>query len=271
MKAFIRRWVLGEQPETIELDQVGESEGPKETGEAAELAPRDENEYRHQYPMLRLMSVVVLLSLALNISLAGALLWMFPLLRVEPYILQVHPDGQMVVQLQPLRGANLPSSEVVVKGIIERYIIEREEVIEIEGVMRRRWTHQTSYIANHTAGKLYKAFKKVAEERLKSIQRQPYRRTVELESIISVSDDTWIYKAQFKVESSLGQIQRSTIDIKFYEATIELVRSSRRERNIKDAMRNPFGFYVVGYDLREQRRTTQAGKLLSTELGRAKQ
>ena len=262
LKALIRRVLLGEQPEVERARKVKPSAEPVEAGEAIELFETEENAPRHQYPVIRVLSVVVFLQLMLNLSLAAALLWLIPLKTVEPFILQVHPDGYMVVDMQPLRGAERPASRVVVEGIIERYVIEREEIIEIHEVMARRWLHPRSYIANHTERKLYERFKEDAEQKLQKIREQPYRSVITIESISAIAQDSWSYKVRFKAESSLGYLERSTIDVTYWEATVAMARANRtgREISITDLRRNPFGFYITGYDLREQRRVTRQGK-----------
>ena len=262
LKALIRRVLLGEQPEVERKKKVEKSEGPNEVGEAAELFEKDENNARHQYPVIRLLSVLLLLTMALNLSLAAAVLWLFPLKTVKPIILQVHPDGYMVVDMQPLHGADVPAARIVIEGVIERYIIEREEIIEIHDEMERRWLHPGGYVATHTAPKLYKRFTQDAKNKLKEIKIQPYRSVISVESIVPVAEGSWNYKVLFKAESSLGHLQRSTVDTKFWEATVSMAKANRTGRDIplQDLRRNPFGFYVTGYDLREQRRRMKQGK-----------
>lgn len=262
MRGLLAKLGIIPEPGAKRADLVAPPEPATPAGDAAELLNANENRARHEYPVLRLLATVICLSMALNVALAGALVWMFPLQRVDPWILQVHPHGRMVVDLQPLTGANLPTAIVVLEGIIERYVIEREEVIEIADEMQRRWTHPYSYIATHTERGLFEAFKKTALERLNTFARQPYRSIVEIEDIIRVSANAWTWRVLFTVTSSLGSVQRSTEDMSYWEATIRMQRSSRvlKERNVWEARRNPFGFYVVGYDLRPQKRLEPRGQ-----------
>ena len=185
-----------------------------------------------------------------------------PLKTVERSILQRHPEGDRVVDGQAPEGADIPGRGVVAETIIERYVIEREEITETHEEMRRRWLDARSYIANHTERKLYERFRKGAARKLAKIRERPYRSMITIESIDTVAQGAPTYKVRFKAESALGDLGRSIIDVAYWEATIAMGQVNRtgRETDSTNVGRKPFGVHITRYDLRERRRVTRESK-----------
>ena len=227
---------------------------PTPAGSAAPQLAHPANHDRHAYPTLRILVAALFLSFALNIALAGVLIWLIPLRTVVPYILQVHPHGRQVIDLQPLHGAAVPRAKVIVEGVVGRYVEEWHTVFEWPDEMHRRWMHEKSYLASHTEHTLYQEFKKAHTLELENIRRTPYRREVEIVDMRRLSHDDWRYEVDIDLIDSRGSIQQSTVNRSHWTVTLEVRRLVYDEDGptIEQARRNPFGLYVTRYVLRDR-------------------
>ena len=227
---------------------------PTPAGSAAPELPHPANHERHTYRTLRILMAVLFFSLAINAGLTTALLWLFPLRSVVPYILQVHPHGRQVIDLQPLQGASVPRAEVIVEGVVGRYVEEWHTVFEWPDEMQRRWMHDKSYLASHTEYTLYQEFKKAHALELENIRRTPYRRDVEIIDLRRLSREHWRYEVDIDLLDSRGSIEQSTVNRSHWTVTLEVKQLVYGEDGptIEQARRNPFGLYVTRYVLRER-------------------
>ena len=221
-------------------------------GAAVRLEPRAENRAEHAYPAYRLLVALVLIEGAAVLGLTASITVMMPLKKIEPYFLQLAEAGKQVWVIEPLRGSSYRRADAVFESIAQSYVRLRHEVIEIPYWMAERWSNRRDFIGAHSATRVWDQFQTQVGGLLTQMRERPYRRKVKIERITRARGDGWRYTVVFETSDSLGSIEQSEAVTRRFESLIELRQGNYGEKpSINFARVNPFGIFVVGYDVRE--------------------
>lgn len=226
---------------------------PTPAGTAVTQQYRTENAAAQAYPIYRVLVAAFLCSMGVNMILASCLLWLMPQSRVVPYFLQVEGAGRAVYNVEPLEGSSYARSDAVVEGLVQSYVIQRHQVIEVPTLMRERWTNRRAFLGAHSANTIWDTFQKEAAPLLKSMETQPYRRIIDVEDIRRVDRKRWIYEVRFLTRDSLGQLAASDERVNRWIATVAVRQANYGGQgpSVAVARINPYGLVVTEYSLRQ--------------------
>lgn len=187
------------------------------------------------------------LALVLGAALGAqswALLTLMPLKEKELVLVQLHPQSQQVVEMQPVRiGA--PGIEVATKGWVAEWVQRRHEVVPDETFMREAilWVQRRSDTGVRNAFEVES--RKFIDDAIK--QKVSRRCIVDAGSVSQQAPGLWVVRFDLVDSDARGaELARATwsgtvrVDFRLQSAT-------KGETDRSQALVNPLGFTVVDY------------------------
>ena len=149
---------------------------------------------------LRNVSIATLVSGMMNIALVMALVSVFPLQKVQPYLVTFKNQDNQVVSIDPL-ATDAPGILYMTEDNVKDYVVQRHQFVPIASHMEAQWG-KDSRLAARTERELYDKFEKASKLELEKMMTGGYTRRIEIESVNRLSEDTW--QVNFKTHDSLG-------------------------------------------------------------------
>ena len=192
----------------------------------------------------RAFAVLALLLAAVSITLGLALVTLMPLKEKELVLVQLHPQAQQVVEMQPLRiGA--PGLEIATRGWVAEWLQRRHEVVPDETFMRQAvlWVQLRSDPNVRTAFETES--RKFIDDAIK--QRVTRRCVVDTGSVNQQAPGLWVVRFELVDADQKGvELARAT-----WSGTVRVEfrpqSATKGDTDKSAASVNPFGFTVLEY------------------------
>lgn len=149
---------------------------------------------------LRNVSIATLVSGMMNIALIMTLVTLFPLQRVQPFLVTFKNQDNQVVAVEPL-SMDAPGILYMTEDNVRDYVVQRHRFVPIASQMEAQWG-KDSRLAARTEKELFAKFEQSSKLELEKMMTGGYNRRIEIESANRLSDDTW--QVNFKTIDSLG-------------------------------------------------------------------
>lgn len=191
----------------------------------------------------RFFVIVSCLSLCLNMVLAGTIILLIPLKKIEIMPLRLDDVRHQIIPMEKFEdiefAGNLVTESQVAKYITDRYTIEDkyEEFNKVKG--------ENEFLHLASDDNIYKDYKEKELQYFEALQKQGVRRKVDIQQVYAVSFDFW--QARF---TTIDTIPGEDNPIKkHWVATIRMYFNFSKYDNKDLGLKNPFGMTVVEYDL----------------------
>lgn len=201
--------------------------------------------YRSAWFLSRLFAFCLSLSLLLNIILGSLMISLFPLKKIQPVFLTLHPKGDQVVRIEPFLK-NVDSKDLVTEALLRRYIQLRETLdFQTEEL---RWRELSFFHSQEVGGvfeRLMNPDKNKDSPYTKRLQSS-MKRGVRITSVLKLSDVLW----QVEWESD----ETKDLEVKethLWTSTFTLEYAPQTVRS-QDALINPNGLLILDYFISER-------------------
>ena len=198
----------------------------------------------------RAFSAVAVLALVANVLLFVAISSLYPLVRIQPFYLNVLDKNQQVIEITPLPADKLQQKENV-EALVRQYVLSRFKIGNDVKEVEERFGPD-GIVALMSSEATYKEFrnfyKESWEERIPSegLTVEPYIKTMDT---IKASDNlTW------SVELRLEEMTQHSAEPKIIDMHVDvqvrfdpLFTKSSRIATWQDRLKNPLGFRVTGF------------------------
>ena len=225
---------------------AGEVAAPKaEPGAYARASRRPENDPQHRYVAHRTLATLLFASTALNLGLGAGMLYLLPLQRVVPFLIQIKPHTEAVALVEPLI-VSASTQKLLVEDRIRTYTQFRHEVIDNTQEMARRWRDDGNFIAHHSTAAVFAEFVRSSEETLGTMAKTPFRREVD---IVAVSQPTaGLWHVEFTTSTRLVGTHISDATTRRWVAYITLgyIRYDKAP-TYAQRLQNPLAIKVTDY------------------------
>lgn len=207
---------------------------------AFDVGPAD----RRAWWAARAFAVLSLLLAIVAATLGFALLTLMPLKEKELVLVQLHPQTQQVVEMQPLRiGA--PGLDIATRGWVAEWLQRRHEVVPDDSFMRQAvlWVQLRSDPGVRSAFELES--RRFIDEAIK--QKVTRRCVVDTGSVNQQAPGLWVVRFELVDSDAKGtELARAT-----WSGTVRVEfrpqSATRGETDKSAASANPFGFTVLEY------------------------
>jgi type IV secretory pathway component VirB8 len=188
----------------------------------------------------RAFAIGMYVSLALNLMLAGALVAITPLKRVEPFLVNFSPKDQQVLRIEPFARAT-PGFEVMTEYLIHEYVKMLHEIIPDEKETLARYK---GFLQSRTDPGQYDYFVRNDLAKFAEARSKGATRTIDIKRVNKLSE------GYYQVEFTANDFDRSGNEI----LTSDLVATMRiafvpSQVDFSNRFVNPLGFTVQQYSL----------------------
>ena len=194
---------------------------------------------------VRLLSVVVFSSLALNFVLGATIAAMMPLKEVRPYLLTTAEEGSTLVDVKPLTK-EVAGTDYLVEKLVRDYVKKRTEIVNSKTVMAMRWG-PGGFIEAHSDPAEYKRWRVTVNEAIKTIFDQGGSTKTNIRSVQK-------YQGAFLVTytmTTLDHTQRPLSERDF-SAIVDVEFREQKNLSLEERFVNPLGFTVVSTTITEK-------------------
>ncbi len=188
----------------------------------------------------RAFAIGMYISLALNLMLAGALVAITPLKRVEPFLVNFSPKDQQVVRIEPFARA-AQGFDVMTEFLIREYVKMLHEIIPDEKETLARYK---GFLQSRTDPGQYDYFVRNDLAKFAEARSKGATRTVDVKRVNKLSE------GYYQIEFTAHDFDRSGNEI----LTSDLVATMRiafvpGQVDFSNRFVNPLGFTVQQYSL----------------------
>ncbi len=148
---------------------------------------------------LRAVSIVAIVSSMTTVALSMLLITLFPLRQVVPYLVTFKDKEQQTVNIEPI-SIDAPGIVYATEDAVRDYVTQRHSFVPIEATMKAQWGAD-SRLAARTTSQLYSKFADAAKNETQQMMTAGYARTVEVNSVQRINEDTW--QVNFTTKDSL--------------------------------------------------------------------
>ncbi|MHA1539011.1 MAG: VirB8/TrbF family protein [Alphaproteobacteria bacterium] len=204
-------------------------------------------EERRYLWILRVFAIAFGVSMALNIALAYVAIVMFPLKKVEPFLVTFREKDQQLVQVMPMQKT-MAGFDIMTEGLIRQYLSLTEEIMPNEEVMKKRWGG-VSWVAQYSAQDVYLKFNRRAMPAMKEFVERNWSRVVTINSLEQVAPGFWNVDYETTVLDDLGEAVMP--ENQRWIASLTVTFQQRRV-SYEESLLNPFGFTVTAFGVRQK-------------------
>ena len=199
----------------------------------------------------RAFSAVAILATVANVLLFAAIGSLYPLVRIQPFYLDILDKNQQVIDIAPI-SANELQSERVVEALVRQYVLARNEIGQDILEIEERFGPD-GIIALMSSEDVYRGFLEFYQRDLEEPIRQ--------EGLtISASIDTMSKIAnnfQWRVYLTLKMNRQNSVEPEVVRLIVNLevqfdpLFKKATRLTWQDRLKNPLGFRVVSYGWEE--------------------
>ena len=191
----------------------------------------------------RFFVVISVISLCLNMVLAGTLTLLIPQRKVRVIPLQIDYDRYQISIMQPAE-TRAYAGDLVTESLMAKYVEQRYTIGEDYDEMMSRY-NENGFVNLASSTEVYRDFQQTELPYFESLQKKNIRRKVKINMIYPVSFDFW-------------QVRFETIDtgpeyieplISRWIATLRMNFNAEKYEDKRLGLINPFGITITRYDL----------------------
>lgn len=193
----------------------------------------------------RAFAVVTAISFCCNLILLLTIANLLPLYRIEPYLLTLSSKEEQVYNVIPYTR-NMETQKAITETFVSKYILIRTTLLSDIEEMEARWKNGGD-LQEMSSAKVYQDF--VNSTGRKLMQRMKQEGLTSHVKILTVNEvDNGIWQVEYTVDYYLPtSFQPKTIK---YRSTLK-VQYQRRPVQFKERLKNPTGFKVVSYSIKQ--------------------
>lgn len=193
----------------------------------------------------RAFAVVTAISFCCNLILLLTIANLLPLYRIEPYLLTLSAKDEQVYNVIPYTR-NMETQKAITETFVSKYILIRTTLLSDIEEMESRWQNGGD-LQEMSSAKVYHDFVNSTGRTL--MQRMKKEGLTSHVKILTVNEvDNGIWQVEYTVDYYLPtSFQPRTIK---YRSTLK-VQYQRRPVQFKERLKNPTGFKVVSYSLKQ--------------------
>lgn len=195
----------------------------------------------------RAFAVITAISVCCNIILILAISQIFPLYRIEPFLLTFQDKNEQVYHVSDV-DKMIDKDQNITEIFVREYVLLRSTFENDLSEMETRWLEGGPIQEMSEYGLYLEFIKKDAEKVLKEIRTKGLTRDIKIITVNELSNGLWQveYEAQDMYPSS------ATPRVSYWTASLE-VKYRQKIIKHKDRMKNPVGFTVTKYSLNRNR------------------
>jgi len=189
----------------------------------------------------RAFAVVAAISICCNLILLLTVSNIFPLYRVEPYLLTLSNKEEQVYRIIPY-SKDMEAQKSITETFVRQYILLRTTLLSDLEEMESRWKNGGD-LQEMSSPKVYQEFVKNTRDKLfKRMKQEGLTSNVKIITVNEVENSVWQveYSVDYKLPSSYTQ---RTVK---YRATMQIQYVPQRVQ-YKERLKNPVGFKVISY------------------------
>jgi len=146
---------------------------------------------------LRSVSIAAILGLILNIVQAFAIVSLFPLKEIRPFLVQVAEEGTVVAAVRPIQDT-FDAKTLLTEKLVREYVVNRHEILRSDTVMTSRWS-PSGYLGMTTSPNEYSRFRNQVGPVLEQIRGLDAQRRATVLSVSAINES--VYIVDFRSES----------------------------------------------------------------------
>lgn len=204
---------------------------------------------------VRALSVVAIAEAAIILFCIGLIQTLFPLQKIQPYLMQVVDRSDVVVKVEPIDLAGR-RSDFQIRNLLTTYVRHTEEVIPDIVVMESRFFADNVYLAYHSSEEILNRLREEKRVLLNSALRT--RRRVNVLSIKRHTQFAEVYRVNYETldierdrEKEPAYGDPDTL-VRRWIAEITLAAAGAKT-TYAERVWNPYGLIVVRYASYEDR------------------
>jgi type IV secretory pathway component VirB8 len=193
----------------------------------------------------RAFAVVTAISLCCNLLLLLTISNILPLQRVEPYLVTLSGKEAQVYRIIPYSN-NMNAEKSITETFVRQYVLLRTTLLSDIDEMEARWLSGGD-LEEMSSPIVYQEFRKnTGDLLLKRMKDEGLTSNVKLITVNEVDEGVWQveYSVEYRVPSAYE------LRSKRYRASLRVRYVSRRVK-YQERLKNPVGFKVVSYGIKE--------------------
>lgn len=192
----------------------------------------------------RLLALVASLSMLLNLTLGWALIALFPLKEVRPFLVQFADQGNVVATVRPFM-AEMEGKEAMSEKLVREYVNLRHEIVRSNALMEIRWA-KGGYIDLMTEAREYERFLQQVSPVFEELRRNDVTQEIKITAANAITPNR-LYRVEFE---SIGRDSKNIeISRQRYVATLEVTYETEIKVTYEQRLINPTAFKVLNYTL----------------------
>lgn len=193
----------------------------------------------------RAFAVVTAISLCCNLVLLMTISNILPLYRVEPYLLTLSSKENQVYRVIPYTR-NMESQKSITETFVREYILLRSTLLSDLEEMESRWQNGGD-LQEMSSSIVYQDFLKNTGRRLmQEMKDNGLTSTVRILTVNEIDNGLW--QVEYAVDYFFPNLYEKKT--RQYRATLKVQYQPRRVQ-YKERLKNPVGFKVISYGLKE--------------------
>lgn len=198
----------------------------------------------------RAFSAVAILATVANVILFSAIGSLYPLVRVQPFYLNVFDKNQQVIEIKPMNLSEV-QSPLAMEALVRQYVLSRFEIKEDVKEIEERFG-PNGVVALMSSTPVYEKFKEFYQ---KEWQRGVNKEGLTVEAFINTADQikdryTWRVNLTLLIMSSHSK-ERQEVHLLIEMRVRFNPLFKGRSTTWQDRLKNPLGFQVVHFGWKE--------------------
>lgn len=211
-----------------------------------EFSGRDSGHaYRAVKAALWAFAVAFFVSMMINVGLALVIFRMFPLNKLEPFLLTVHPATEQVVEIESLRK-NGEGIQILERAWVRQYVEYRETILPNSATMQQR---AGTWVSRRSTNTVFERFRRTNLGTVKDAIARQVSRNVVVGAVTRTAPQAYVVEFSTEDFDRDGNSLRKKVK---WRAVVEVLYSAfdvkRRTYEFGKAD-NPLGFKVIKYAL----------------------
>ena len=195
--------------------------------------------------VMRVFAVAFAISMALNLVLVYVVATIFPLKRVEPFLVTFRDRDQQLVNVTPM-SRDMNGFQMLTESLIRQYVSLTEEIVPNKDLMNQHWG-RGSYVEVFSSPDVYEKFTKRSMPALDEFLSRNWTRTIKITALEEVTPGFWNIEYETSVLDETGTpIQK---DPERWLASMT-VSFQPRAVTYEKSLLNPVGFTVTAFGVR---------------------
>ena len=197
----------------------------------------------------RAFSAVAVLAFVANVILFAAIGSLYPLVRIQPFYLNIMDKNQQVIDIQSIDATELQSATVL-EALVRQYVLARYEVGENIQEVEERWEIDgiVSLMSTPTV------YEEVITVQMPRLENDIKKDGLTVKAFITTAQPISKNRSKWQVNLKLQQMRRNSVAPEEKELIVRLevqydpLMKRANRPTWQDRLKNPLGFRVISYD-----------------------